>query len=347
MVDFSDYHYVPILGVRPSEMTALEELRPADQAGILPLIVLRPWATANHFESVLARIEAARGNRPIIADISSEDFDLLRPVHHTIDSLRDPTNGYANYCRLVEENENFVPILQIASPREIARQAGRLMQLERGCVVRLTEPTFRFSREIAAIMSNAPDDSKIHFIIDFERQSRDILARAAGAIGIAEGVRSELPNSFISVSASSFPDSFVGITRQEIFERRFFDEVVRQIGNRHVIYSDRGSVRAEAMGGGGQPAPRIDNALPTNWQFFRIDEPDDRDSGYQQAATDAVASPDWSDLGIWGTEQIAQTAAGRATIGSPARSTAVRINIHLHRQSNFDAPPIGEDDWSD
>jgi hypothetical protein len=351
VVSFNDFAYVPILAVRPSEMIALEELPPSDKDSLLPYIILRPWLTARHLESVLARVEAARGHRPILVDLTSDIFgEPRRPVHDALDALRDSADGYRNFCDFIAEEEDFIPSLQLSSPAQIGAQVRRFIALDRGCVVRLTEPTFRFSRQIAELFSDIDDQSKVHFILDYARQSRELLARAAGAIGILEGIREVLPDCFVSVSASTFPESFVGLARQEIFERQFHDEVFRHVGHRNVIYSDRASVRAESQGGGGAPAPRVDNALRTNWQFFRVADNEDRDAGFQEAAENAVQSDDWSDLGIWGTDEIIRTASGQAAIASAQRSTAVRINIHLHRQTNFDDPlgsPGIEEIWSD
>ena len=351
MTDFGNFNYVPILRVSPAEMQALEEMQPPDQDAMLPYIVMRPWVSARQLDSALARVAAARGGlRPLILDITSEPFEEpRRPVHDAIDRLRNSDNGYRNYCDFIAENENFIPSLQLATPGQIREQAARLVALDRGCVIRLTEPTFRFSRQIAELFMDVEDPSQIHFILDYARQSRDLLTRAAGAIGILQDIRRVLPDCFMSVSASTFPDSFVGITRQEIFERQFHDEVFRQIRNANIIYSDRASVRAESQIGGGNPAPRVDNALRTNWQFFRVADNNDRDAAFQEAAENAMESNDWTDLGIWGTDEIIRTADGQRSIASPTRSTAVRINIHMHCQTNFDGPPDAgaEVIWSD
>jgi hypothetical protein len=352
VVYLSDYSYIPIVGVRPAEMTALEELPPSDKEVMLPYIVFRPWLTAHHFESVLARVEAARGHRPIIADLTADPFlQQHRPVHDAINELRNPANGYRSFFDFISEHENFIPSVQLSAPAELATQIRRFNALGRGCVIRLREPVFRFSRQIAELFVDVENQSSVHFILDYEKQSRDLLTRAAGAIGILQGIRAVLPDCYVSVSASTFPETFVDLERQEIFERQFHNEVFRHVGDRNVIYSDRASVRAESLtGGSGAPAPRIDNALRTNWQFFRVADNLDRDAGYREAAENAVDSEDWTDLGIWGTDEIIRTAEGEATIASPARSTAVRINIHLHRQTYFDDPgiiPGTEEIWSD
>ncbi|ANW03800.1 hypothetical protein LMTR13_30315 [Bradyrhizobium icense] len=336
-------------------MTAMEELVPADKDSILPYITLRPWLAARHIEPVIAKVEAAVGHRPVIIDLTNERFDQgerRRAVHDVLDELRDPTNGYRNFYDFIGEHENFVPSLQLNAPAEIDAQVPIVAALGRGVAVRLTEPMFRFSTSIAQRLVHIEDHSTIHFIVDFERQTAELLARAAGAIGIVEGIRRILPDSFVSVSASTFPANFVNITQQAIFERQFYDEVVRHIRHRNVIYSDRASVRVERQSGGsGAPAPRIDNALPTDWHFFRVGDDDvDRDAAYQMAALRAVRSPGWANLGVWGTSEIIKTANGDGAIISAQRSTAVRINIHLHQQANFGKPPAlpdSETDWSD
>ncbi|MFK4490390.1 hypothetical protein ABIA45_005468 [Bradyrhizobium sp. USDA 336] len=331
----------------------MEELVPADKDRLLPHITLRPWLSAHHIEPVIAKIEAAVGHRAVIVDVTRDPFvsgDGRKPVHDSLEALRDPTDGYASFYAFVEDHENFVPTLQLASRREMPAQILRARALGRGIVVRLTEPGFGASAEIAELLAGM-DQEEVYFILDYQRQNRELLGRAAGAIGLINGIRRILPECFVSVSASTFPSSFVGIHRQEIFERLFYEEVIRHVQARKVIYSDTGSVRKERQtGASGPPPPRIDNAMPREWAFFRVDDDDlDRDAAYQRAAARAIRSDGWANLGIWGTTQIINTANGAAAIISPQRSTAARINIHLHQQANFGALPAPdvEDDWTD
>jgi hypothetical protein len=331
----------------------MEELAPSDKDLLLPHVTLKPWLSAHHIEPVIAKIEAAVGHRPVIVDVTRDPFvfgEGRRPVHDSLDALRDSTDGYTNFYDFVEEYENFVPTLQLAARRELPAQIPKARALARGIVVRLTEPGFGASVEIAEQLAGL-DQEKVYFILDYQRQTRELLARAAGAIGLINGIREVLPDCFISVSASTFPSSFVGVDRQAIFERLFYDEVVRQVQAQRVIYSDTASVRKERQSGAsGPPPPRIDNAMPREWTFFRVDDDSiDRDAAYQRAATRAIRSEGWENLGIWGTTQIINTANGAAAIISPQRSTAARINIHLHQQANYGAlpPPDVETDWTD
>lgn len=144
---------------------------------------------------------------------------------------------------------------------------------------------------------------------------------------------------------------FTGIVRQDIFERLVFDQVAAQVGQGAMIYSDRGSVRVERQrGGGGQPAPRIDYPQAGRWNFFRT--PREGFPGYRDMAErlqQEQPSIFDSSLRVWGTLMIERTAShDSSAIRTPARSTAVRINLHLQRQTFFN-DPIGlydtEDDW--
>lgn len=348
-MDFNAFRYVPIIGVRPSEMQALEELPPHAKTGILPFVVLQPWTTAKEFPSTLARVAASTMGKPIIVDITDEIFDgARRPVHDVFDELRNPKDGYAAWRSFVEENEAFTPVIQLADPKSIAPQVHVFKAMGRGVVVRLHEQIFGLAGNIAQLFKSYRYNSDVYFILDFQRQDRHILNKALIAINTCKAIRDQLPDCFISVSASTFPVSFTDIVEQEIFERNFYALVADQIGYDRHIYCDRASVRAEKQnGGGGSPAPRVDYALSAKWKFFREADEEDRDDAYQIAADRATKCPEWIDLGIWGTEMIKRTAAGEENaIYSPKMSTSARINIHMYMQAGV-SEPAAEIEWTD
>ena len=155
--------------------------------------------------------------------------------------------------------------------------------------------------------------------------SRDSLERAVFLVSYCKTIREVCPAATISISGSSFPDSFTSMVHQEIYERTLFNAVVGQIGRNGIIYSDRGSARVERQqGGGGLPAPRIDYPQPGQWSFFRT--PIEGFAGYQKSAKDLrAASPPIFDklLRVWGTLMIERTANGdTSAIKTPARATA-------------------------
>ncbi len=348
-MDFSAFGYVPILGVRPSEMQAVEELSPQVKTGILPFVILQPWTTAKEFASTVAKVTACTSGKPIIVDLTDEVFDgNRRPVHDAFDVLRDSKGGYLAWRTFIDENPAFTPTVQLIDPKELVPQIQAFKAMGRGVVVRLHENIFSFASDIAKLFKGYPSNEDVYFILDFQRQDKNILLKALVAANTCKAIRNELGDCFISVSASTFPTSFTGIVEQEIFERRFYGLVADSVGYDRNIYCDRASVRAEKQGGGGgTPAPRIDNALATKWKFFREAEEEDRDEAYQLAADRAMKCHDWKDMGIWGTEMIKKTAAGdENAIYSPKMSTSARINIHMHVQAGLEEHP-GEVEWSD
>ncbi len=105
-------------------------------------------------------------------------------------------------------------------------------------------------------------------------------------------------------------------------------------------------------GGGGEPYPRIDYPQFQEWCFFRAEGPRRYKGGYLDLARDLIENPIWDpDVRVWGTQMIEKTKMGEEDgISSPARSTAVRINLHLHRQLWFDRPEQiydTDDVWQD
>lgn len=352
--NWAEVGYLPMLSLRPAEMRALEELPNRTKDILLPTVHLRPWVGAHRLENALGRIADAYGERPIIIAMGEIEPPNSRPVHAQLAALRDPANGFHEWCEFMEEqaHQHFIPAIQysIDQAQEEA-QITRLQELGRGLIAVIERPQFPAIGVIAQRVGERTNGGEgVCFILDFGLATPDHLQVAALATGYFESIREHAPNAFVSLSASSFPDSFGGIDEQPIYERRLF-ESLPPIAN--LIYSDRGSARVERqMGGGGQPYPRIDYPLSDQWNFYRSDEPDGFD-GYCQQAVDLIATEPqgvWNpNLRVWGTQMIERTAAGdTAAISSPARATAARINLHLQRQTFFDNPQAAEDtdeDW--
>jgi hypothetical protein len=336
-------------------MRALEELPNRTKDLLLPLIHLRPWAAAHYLESAIERIERTYGDRPVIVGVGyREAIKSRRPVHDELDDLRLATNGYENWCEFIEEHENYIPAVQLGSPADETSQFECLYALERGMVVVIEQPGFGALRPLARrIASATKGGADVCFVLDYLRVSQDHLQRAAAAAALVASILDEAPEARVSISASSFPDNFVNVPDQQIYERRLFNSVLPEVEASRLIYSDRGSARAERQqGGGGTPSPRIDYPLRHDWKFYR--SPDLASfSGYRQQARALMADRAvWNgDLRVWGTQMIERTAAGDSSaISNAARSTAARINIHLQVQSFYDDPAAAletDEDWED
>jgi len=349
-LDWSDVPYLPMLSLRPAEMRALEELPNLTKDRLLPIIHLRPWVNAHRLESATGRIATAYGDRRVIIAMGEREQANERPVHAELEALRQPAHGFRQWCEFFETNENYIPAVQFSPevPQEEA-QIARLFGMDRGLVVIVERPAFGFIGVIARrVGERSQGGQNVCFVIDFGIASRDHLQVAAIATGYINSIREHAPAAYIALSASSFPDSFVGLSEQPIYERRLFDTMPDRD---RLIYSDRGSARVERQtGGGGQPAPRIDYPLFDQWGFYRSDDLSGFE-GYRQQAIRLMGTDIWNPvLRVWGTQMIERTAAGdTSAIGSPSKATAARINLHLQLQTFYGTPDAAEDtdeEWS-
>ena len=323
----------------------------------MPYFPLAPWTTAHQLSSTLSRLEEAYGDRPCFVGLAEKEWDVAtRPVHAQLDDLRNPADGYRAWYEFVSRFPNFVPQVQLEDPGQLDVQVGRLRSLNRGLLIVVGQPLFDRITALEVLVNRISQltdgGNDALFLLDLGKVNNDILNWEFRTVPYAATIMQQAPNSFALISASSFPEGFTGISEQEIFERKFFIVARKYFGGR-LIYSDRGSARAERQsGGGGAPAPRIDFATKDKWTFFRSDDEGDRAKSYFSMARRAMASVDWDPkLNIWGTQMIQRTALeDHSAIISPKRSTAARINIHLHRQLFYDdsAGQYNTDDpWTD
>jgi len=349
--------YLPLLKLSPAEMIALESLPERDKDSLRPIFPLRHWLSTKTLDKAFDRIEKAYGDRPAFllppAVPNTEDFS---PTAAELRALLDSANGYQNWRSLFTEGrgQNMIPTLQLADAAQFDQQAIALLGLGRGAMVPFTRNAFPFLSVIAnRIGALSGQGVGITFLIDLGKEGRTLLLQEVELRKICEQLFQACPNSTVAICASSFPASFTSIENQEIYERQLYQSMRGHFGAA-LHYSDRGSARAESRGGGStDPYPRIDYPLAAKWLFYRTATSVAYSSGYRSVAADLMNDTSaWDpNLRIWGTQMIEKTSLGQAGgISSPARSTAVRINLHLHRQLWFDMPDNlyeTDDDWED
>lgn len=343
-------------------MLALGELPNKDKDAIMPLFRLSPWGVSHHLDSSVERIRKAFGTRPAyleLGDAGYVDPEKRRPVHGELDELRDAQNGYQKWYEFLnrEEHEYFIPGLQTGgSLADFYQQIELLYSLGRGVLIRFKSPSEgAVSAAARAISERTGGGVSVTFVLDFEKQDSGFENLEEEIKTLIKIIYDNCSSAKIAVSASSFPGSFTSISDQEIYERVVFNNLVDDVSS-ELIYSDRGSARAEKqLGGGGLPAPRVDYAKKTKWYFFRQSSPlASTFKGYQAQALAVTRDPKVWDKGLklWACQMIERTAAGddQGGISSPNRSTAVRINLHLHRQI-FYYDDVGfldtDEEWTD
>ena len=257
-----DVKYIPILGLKPAETQALHELPEIDKKLMMPLFQIGPWATAHHLQSSILKLEEAYGDLPCFVTLAElEPPNTERPVHRQLAELHSPANGYGAGCAFIESKNHFVPTLQVGDPSQMMFQASRLNSLGRGLMVLIERAGFGGITQVAQVVGNVTSGGQgVCFLLDLGRATRDILGFNLLLSQYVREVVQFAPLAHVAISASSFPESFTSINDQEIFERVLFEAIREHVGGA-LIYSDRGSARAERQGGGGGiPAPRVDYA---------------------------------------------------------------------------------------
>ncbi|NOW46688.1 hypothetical protein FHW96_002848 [Novosphingobium sp. SG751A] len=338
--------------MKPAEMRALEELPGPTKDAMLPIIPLKSWVSARKLKSVTDRIEQSYGARPVAVSVGEREVGRDREVFQEIDRLRNPVQGFSNWVDFLRNHPNYIPVAQIGSdPLNELEQIRQLSQLGRGLVVPVERQAIPSLPVLAQGVARATDGGRgVCFLIDFGTASKDHLSIGLQVLGYFQTIIAAAPLSHVSISASSFPSNFSNIPRQrEIYERLLFREVVRHVPEGRLIYSDRGSARAEPLSGGSGVIPaRIDYPQFDNWWFFRDD--DAGASAYGAQARALMANAVWNpDLRVWGTQMIERTARGdHSAIDNPTKATAARINLHLQLQTFYGEPGLAndtEEDW--
>jgi len=366
------YQYAPVLSLSPAEMSAIEELPEKDKDLILPIIPLKGWVGSQSLDNSVPRIEKSIGNkRKWIADLD-EDFlqgkkDLNglypREVFNQVERLLDSSEGYDNWFNFIKEEAMATPVVQLADMTQLELQLKKLNSLDRGLAFRFNPIHIQQSAHLKVAQKLSEMGlSDVFLIFDYEQVSSKYVHFFLNMGEELNKVNKLIPSSKFSITCSSFPLSFAGYDNGEnpITERLIFNKVRNKFSELNLVYSDRGSARAEKIGGGGGvPAPRIDYPLLNDWRFIRhnidkkaLSTKEDRASAYSIIAKKMMSSDYWEeDLRLWGTQIIELTAKGeKLGINNPARSTAVRINIHLHKQLHYDNPLSEidtDEDWVD
>lgn len=371
MISFSNINYIPLLCLKPAEMAALEELPKQDKDILLPLISLKKWVNSKTLEKSFLRINKAIDDRVRLFDL---DRAYLRDCQNSnnpstceseILELANPENGYQNWVKLFESNQNYVPVVQLDNLDELESQLDGFINLCKPIVIRfemsgeysIDNQDFNFI--IKLLLNKKKSISEMLLLFDYGDFTRSHLLNCEKYSLFINKLSSFFPTAYFSISGTSFPYKFHGATKGEIpiYERQIFNKVKNHCKEVSLIYSDRASARAESLnGGGGVPPPRIDYALKNDWRFVRkefvLGDEHEKERLYKQAAIEVINSEYWiKDLHLWGTQMIEKTALGDSyAITSANKATAVRINMHLYQQLHYcdDITSLDTDeDWED
>ncbi|MGO4915695.1 beta family protein [Pseudogemmobacter sp. W21_MBD1_M6] len=354
-IDIRATSYVPTLFLRNAELQAVAELPDSAKDLLTPIFCLKPWKTAKLLEAAMLKIKNVFGDRDYFLDIDPFEpvKEVKRKAQEDFLELVDHSDDNQSWVNFFDDHPHAHPCIQVnhGELAAIRNQIDGFNQREKPFLVRLDhENGRRFDQVIEEVCKT--EHANFGFVLD-AGWSRDLLSRTNWADGLVKQIvrlrGSDIP---ITVTGSSFPDSFAGVdlgTSFPILERRLFLQLQQANNQARLIYGDWASSRSPSEGGGGgNPIPpRIDLATGAEWESFRCRE---EDGGFKVAAEAAVNSKNFpKGLSIWGTYMIEATRIGDPNgISTLHKATATRINLHLYRQlyfDNFDPAPDTDDEY--
>lgn len=354
--DFRGSVYFPTLGIRPSEMRALEELPESTKDRLTPVVLFAPWVGSKHLKNSVDRLKTAFDSRPFYLDLDTayESDQTDRPAVTEFAKLfEDDGSGPKNYYDFVESIPNAIPVLRVENnlATTLDYQLERINTLERGFMVRLRKPAFDIMKGV--VLSALFETGLSNYVISLDCEwSEDIIECERWCREVIDQISIAGVSVPIITSVSSFPKSFSdieGIRVIPINSRILYDNIRRRYSNElEVFYGDWGTTKPREKKGGRTPPARIDYVSNDTWVILR--KKDEWD--YLQAAQALIESSLWNgDLHVWGSLMIEKTAAGDVSgITSPAKNVAARVNLHLHQQAWFDEPNEmldTDDPWDD
>ncbi|MGL4590091.1 MAG: beta family protein [Mycoplasmatales bacterium] len=380
MSDFKT-RYIPILSISSSEIKALSELPEKDKDLILPYFPLKGWMGSNKLENTIKKINEIYKDRAWIADIDYEfirnssvikkllvDGKYPREVYDQVLNLSQPNNGYANWIEYCSSLKNVIPTIQLDDISELEAQCLHYSEpkmSEKPVALRIRLNNYK-NTEIENILKVVSSTlvNPLYILIDLGQINHAYINNVSLILKFVKyfiNATSNKKNCTYSLSATSFPSSFSGMSEGEssVYERILFDKISNSIET-NLIYSDYGSVSLnKATGASRIPPPRIDYPRKLEWKHVRKDFEDvktatkeEKHKIYTSLAKKIIEKEYWDpNLLVWGTQQIQKTAIGDSFgITDAQKATATRINIHLFQQLHYseDIENIDtDDDWVD
>lgn len=354
-----DKTYVPTLAIRASEMNGLEFLPSKTKERMTPCVLLAPWANSNNLQKALDRVEKAFRKQNYFLDIDRdyEFTNLESQPQQELVGLLQPQNSFENWCRFVDDNPWVWPCVQTRgqSESDIRNQIRRFQEVGRAYCLRVFMD--RVPKNLSEVISAFAASGAADYIIILEGGwTPDPLSLAVWFDGMIGGhlqlIDASVP---IVLSCTSMPKMFTdfdgGITSVPFTNRVLVDQIKRRANRARIVYGDWGSTRPrEPSGFASRPLDRVDYPTYDAWDIARSKM---HNWDFKRAAQAIIESDDWDGkLGIWGEEQIANTAISPALgIDTPQKNVAARVNIHLHRQAFYGTDNLGslnlDEDWVD
>jgi hypothetical protein len=339
-VRFDQFHYYPTLRTRQAELKGLAQLDDERKSKIVPLLTLGRWPKALDFDRSAEKAAEAMGDRPYFLDLTTDARHLTD--HHR--SLSDPGGHFESWQTFAKRSPLAIPVAQMpqgARLRDVAQQA-KAIESDVGRVAFRIRDFDADTRTVISALNALDDVANAIVFIDCQYIRNALAAYSTATVATINLLRSEFPEIFVAVLATSFPVStleFADASKRygtiDMLER----ELHSRIGGPAVAaYGDHASIHSVVYDD--VPimkwSPRIDFPRELDWYFERRPGAQSTEAGYIDAARAIVdAEPGIGAREIWGEEMVRAAAGGAPFAKAPGPWISVRVNMHLARQIDF------------
>lgn len=376
-INFSSFDYYPDLLCSVGEHMGYRHLSAADKDRILPIFQLSRRGSAPDLTEVRQAIRDSAGDRPFILDLDSriapDPYEAQNPQNPAqearrlaqeraaqasynaeLESLLDPTDGFANWRRTVATFPNAIPMLKFNDPDaeglSILRQAALLARDGGSLAIRFREDDSESAADTIATLASVLDsidqlliildcgqhrqrlDDRVEFL---QRTMRGILA------GLEIGQRSRVRAVCMSNSFTA-PNNDLFATRTNLDWRIWR----RAREGFPFAYGDYAATPRPAAHSSFIPRDwraTVVYPLAESWTIYRHPDAGD-ETGYVSGTQELLEREDFEPApDTWGTNLIRRAAAGTAQDELSARFWyAAKVNIHIHRQIQHAATMVAE-----
>jgi len=333
------YNYFPILRTKDAELNGFAELSEKAKTALLPIFELtrgrrtkkdKVGDVNKRIDRILELVDGGRFILDLTTDPRASNKQIDNMLHDSGDGFKEWRTFLSNLntkqcIPIIHYNPNALP--------EVRRQIVELLKLHQHLAFRINSDNPEFINYVDQILAYIQDPKRLILIVDAGFVAISQIEAHKTQLTTLINTLKRFPNKICAVSG--FPSS---VTRYGADDTGNFRLAEVEIGEHLVAntelraYCDYSSIHPipfEAFGGW---VPRVDFPLDRNCYYYRYREVD---GGYEKAATDVLADDLFRTIaGNWGINQIRSAAGGLPEGRSPSHWIAVRVNIHLTRQSN-------------
>lgn len=333
------YRYFPILRTKDAELKGYEALSERTTDGLLPIFELTRGRrtkkdAVGDVSKKMERIVELANDKRFILDLTTDPRTSNQQIDRMLHASQNGFEEWRNFLAGLNP-EQCIPMIHF-NPNaliEVRREINELLKKHPHLAFRINSDNPRFSDYVTQVLNYIREPKNLILIVDAGFVKKSAIASAQESLTALIKTLRAFPNKICAISGFPASVTSYGLDHHgnfELSEVEIGDHLISNAGlTAYCDYSSIHPVPIEAFGGW---VPRVDLPLDGRCFYYRYRQ---EDGGYERAAKEVRDDNQFKALpgNNWGISQIESAAAGEPEGLSPAHWIAVRVNIHITRQS--------------